>query len=132
MFPFLGELIVEAVKKNSSKASMLLDAAIKHNEETYNALKKAILQVAKRMKEDLYRDRGFQDVIDGVLRDYHISEERNVISFYCYFLRDSSKVATNITRADVKSKKPEIQNKIDRLNELYSQIINIENHLIKK
>ena len=132
MFPFLGELIVEAVKKNSSKANMLLDAAIKHNEETYNTLKKAILQVAKQMKADFYRDQGFQEVIAGVLRDFHISEEKNVISFYCYFLRDSSKVATNITRADVKSKKTEIQSKIDRLNELYSQIIDIENHLIKK
>lgn len=132
MFPFLDKLIVAAVKKNSSKANMLLDAAIKHNEDTYNALKKAILQVAKQMKENLYRNQGFQEVIANVLRDYHISEEKNVISFYCYFLRDSARVTTNIICADVKSKKPEIQSKIDRLNELYSQIIDIENHLIKK
>ena len=132
MFPFLDKLIVAAVKKNSNKANMLLDAAIKHNEETYNALKKAILQVAKQMKENLYRNQGFQEVIANVLRDYHISEEKNVISFYCYFLRDSARVTTNIICADVKSKKPEIQSKLDRLNELYSQIINIENHLIKK
>jgi hypothetical protein len=132
MFPFLDKLIVEAVKKNSSKANMLLDAAIKHNEETYNALKKAILQVAKRMKSNYHRDQGFQEVIADVLRDFHISEEKNVISFYCFFSRDSEKVVTNIICADVKSKRSEIQSKINRLNELYSQIINIENHLIKK
>ena len=84
------------------------------------------------MKENLYRNQGFQEVIANVLRDYHISKEKNVISFYCYFLRDSARVTTNIICVDVKSKKPEIQSKIDRLNELYSQIINIENHLIKK
>lgn len=133
IFPFLGELIVEAVKRNSSKANMLLDAAIKHNEETYNALKKAILQVAKQMKKDYFRNQGFQEVLTAVLRDFHISEEKNVISFWCYRIQDGIiKVATNITRTDVKSKKPEIQNKIDILNELHSQIINIENHLIKK
>jgi len=132
MFPFLDKLIVAAVKKNSSKANMLLDAAIKHNEETYNALKKAILQVAKQNKADSYGNRSFQEVIVDVLGDYHISEEKNVISFYCYLQSDSARVATNIICADVKSKKPEIQSKIDRLNELYSQIINIENHLIKK
>ena len=131
MFPFLDKLIVEAVKKNSSKANMLLDAAIKHNEETYNALKKAIFQVAKQIKADFYGNRGFQEVIADVLRDFHISEEKNIISFYCYFSRDSARVATNIICVDAKSKKPEIQSKIDRLNELYSQIINIENHLIK-
>ncbi|MBQ9084066.1 MAG: hypothetical protein IJY24_00240, partial [Clostridia bacterium] len=132
IFPFLDKLIVAAVKKTSSKANILLDAAIKHNEETYNALKKAILQVARQIKSDFYGNRSFQEVIVDVLRDYHISEEKNVISFYCYFLKDSASVTTNIICADVKSKKPEIQSKIDRLNELYSQIINIENHLIKK
>lgn len=132
IFPFLDKLIVKAVKKNSSKTSMLLDAAIKHNEDTYNALKKAILKAAKQMKEDLYRNIGFQEVIAETLHDFHISEEQNVISFYCYFFKEIERVATNIIYADVKSKKPEIQSKIDRLNELYSQIINIENHLIKK
>ena len=132
MFPFLGELIVQAVKRNSSKASMLLDAAIKHNEETYNALKKSILLAAKQLKADFYRNQGFQEVIADVLRSFHISEEKNIISFYCHFLRNIESVTTNIICADVKSKKPEIQDKLDRLNELYSQIINIEDHLIKK
>lgn len=131
VFPFLDKLIVEAVNQNSGKASMLLDAAIKHNEETYAALKKAILQTAKRMKDECYINRGFQDVLDDVLREYHISKEKNVISFCCYYLRDSAKVTTNIICANVKSKKSEVQNKIDKLNDLYSQIIDIKSCLIK-
>ena len=133
IFPFMDELIVKAVKENSSKAITLLDAAIKHNEKTYNNLKKSILYVAKRTKDDFRRNVGFQEVIAGVLRDYHISEEKNVISFSPYWLRgDVKAIATKIICADVKSKKPEIQPLIDRLNQLYSQIINIQDHLIKK
>ena len=132
MFPFMDELIVKAVKANSSKAITLLDAAIKHNEETYNNLKKSILYVAKRIKDDFRRNVGFQEVIADVLCDYHISEEENVICFWCYFFREAHQVVTNVISADVQSKKPEIQIRIDRLNELYSQIINIKDHLIKQ
>ena len=67
------------------------------------------------MKADFYRDQGFQEVIAGVLRDFRISEEKNVISFYCYFLRDSGKVATNIIRADVKSKSRKYRAKLTGL-----------------
>ena len=126
------EDIEKAVKENSSKAVTLLDAAIKHNEETYNNLKKAILFVAKQMKETTYRNTGFQEVISHTLSHFHIYEEKNVISFHCYYIRESQKVVTNIIHADVRSKKPEIQSRLDRLNELYSQIINIKDHLIKQ
>lgn len=133
MFPFMDKLIIKAVQENSSKAKTFLEAAIKHNEETYNDLKKKILFVANTAKKNIYRNRGFQDVIADVLRDYHISEEKNVISFRPYWLQvDVKAIATNIICADVKSKKPEIQALIDRLNQLYSQIINIQDHLIKK
>lgn len=133
MFPFMDKLIIKAVQENSSKAKTFLEAAIKHNEETYNALKKKILSVANTTKKNIHRNRGFQDVIAYVLRDYHISEEKNVISFRPYWLQgDVKAIATNIIYADVKSKKPEIQALIDRLNQLYSQIINIQDHLIKQ
>ena len=133
MFPFMDKLIIKAVQENSSKVKTFLEAAIKHNEKTYNALKKKILYVAKKAKENIHRNRGFQDVIADVLRDYHISEEKNVISFSSYWLRgDVKAIATNIICVDVQSKKPEIQSRIDRLNELYSQIINIKDHSIKQ
>ena len=134
MFPFMDKLIIKAVQENSSKAKTFLEAAIRHNETTYDNLKKTILCVTKTAKENFYRNRGFQDVIADVLGDYyHISKEKNVISFYPYCLRgDVNAIATNIICADVKSKKSEIQALIDKLNQLYSQIINIKDHLIKK
>lgn len=132
LYPFFDRLIIRAVKMCHSKASMLLDVAIEHNENTYTALKKAILKVAQQMKKDLYVNRSFQDVIADVLRDYHISEEKDIITFYCHFFRGQSDVvATNIIHADVESKDAEIQEKIVKLNEIYNKIIDIKNHLVK-
>ena len=115
-----------------SEASMLLDVAIEHNENAYVALKKAIFKVAQQMKKDLYTNRSFKDVIADVLSYYHISEEKDIVSFYCYSFKDQSDVvSTNIIQADIESKYPEIQEKIERLNEIYNKIIDIRNHLIK-
>ena len=130
MFPFIDKLIIKAVEKNSSETITLLDAAIKHNEETYNNLKKAILSAAKRIKE--YCDKGFQDIIDQVLSYFHISEEKNLIGFLHWYAGDIQTIVTNVIYADVKSEDPKIQTKIDRLNKSHSQIINIKDHLIKK
>ena len=132
LYPFFGELIERAVKLNSKKMEVLLDTAIKHNEEIYNRLKKAILAVAKELKENLYRNQSFQEVIKAVLRDYRINQEDNVVSFSYNFVRESDAILSNIICADANSKNQEIQVKLDKLNELYSKIINIENHLIKK
>lgn len=132
MFPFMDKLIVKAVETNSSKAITLLDAAINHNEKTYNKLKKSILYVADRTKKDFLSDKALQEVIADVLRGYHISEEKNVICFGGHSFRETHQVVTNVISANVQSNKPEIQSRIDRLNELYSQIINIKDHLIKK
>lgn len=82
------------------------------------------------MKTNLYYNTSFQDVITLVFRDFHINKEKDVISFNCYFIRKSKKVVTNIVSAG-ESKKTQVQSRIDRLNELYSQIINIKDHLVK-
>ena len=132
LYPFFGELIERAVKLNSKKMGVLLDTAIKHNEEIYNRLKKAILAVAKEFKESLYRNQSFQEVIKAVLRDYRINQDDNVVGFSYHFVRKSGAILSNIICADANSKNQEIQVKLDKLNELYSKIINIENHLIKK
>ena len=132
LYPFFDKLIFRAVKMSHSEASMLLDVAIEHNENAYVALKKAIFKVAQQMKKDLYTNRSFKDVIDDVLSYYHISEEKDIVSFYCYSFKDQSDVvSTNIIQADIESKYPEIQEKIERLNEIYNKIIDIRNHLIK-
>lgn len=131
IFPFFDKLIEKAVKQKSDRTEMLLDVAIAHNEEAYDNLKKFVLKAAKQLKV-LYGDRGFTEVIDNVLRDFHLNEERNVFVFHCYSSRESEPVARNIIKASVHSDKPEIQKKIDQLNEVYNKIVDIRNHLIKQ
>ena len=133
VFPFMDKLIEKAVLRNSCNAITFLDASIKHNEETYNVLKKTILFVAKKVKEVIFPKQGFQETIESVLRDFHISKEKNVISFEHYWLlRDIKSILTNIIYVNVKSNNLEIQSRIDKLNELYHQIINIKDHFKKK
>ena len=132
LYPFFGKLIEKAIELKSNKIDLLLDTAIKHNEDIYNRLKKAILAVAKELKENLYRNQSFQDVIKNVLRDYRVNQEDNVVSFSYHFVRNSDTILSNIVCANVNSKNLEIQVKLDKLNELYSKIINLQNHLIKK
>ena len=132
IFPFFDKLIEKAVKKNSNRLYILLDIAIKHNEDTYNSLKKSVLAAAKELKECFDKNRGFMDIIADVLRDFHLNDEGNVIVFNCYYAQTSALVATNIVKVNVSSDNQDVQNKIDTLNDMYSKIVDIKNHLIKQ
>lgn len=132
LYPFFGKLIEKAIKLKSNKIDLLLDTAIRHNEDIYNRLKKAILAVAKELKQNYFRNQSFQVVIKDALRDYKVHEDDNVVSFRYHFVKESDTILSNIICVDITSKNPEIQAKIDKLNELYTNIIDIENHLIKK
>lgn len=132
LYPFFGKLIEKAIKLKSNKLDLLLDTAIRHNEDIYNRLKKAILAVAKELKQNYFRNQSFQVVIKDALRDYKVHEDDNVVSFRYHFVKASDTILSNIICVDVSSKNSDIQTKIDKLNELYNNIIDIENHLIKK
>lgn len=131
IFPFFDKLIEKAVKEDSDRLYTLLDIAIKHNEDTYNALKKSVFAAAKEFKERFSTNSGFMDIIANVLRDLHLNDEGNVIVFNCYYAQTSQVVATNIVKVNVGSNNQDIQTKIDTLNNIYSKIVDIKNHLIK-
>ena len=132
IFPFLDKIIVKAVKENNKNVMMLMEVAIKHNEKIYKDLKRVILDMVKYYKKNDYCNTSIQSIVDIVCSYYYINEEKNVISFYYYPNENSEKIATNIIYVDIKSNISKIQNKINEVNELYSKITNIKNHLIKK
>lgn len=132
LYPFFGKLIKKAVESKSKNIDLLLDTAIKHNEDIYNRLKKGILAVAKELKQNYFRNQSFQVVIKDALRDYQVNKDDNVVSYRYHFVKESDTILSNIICVDVSSKNSDIQTKIDKLNELYNNIIDIENHLIKK
>lgn len=132
LYPFFGKLIEKAVELKSKNIDLLLDTAIEHNEDIYNRLKKAILAVAKELKKIYFRNKGWQDAISDALRDYQVNKDDNVVTYRYHYVKESDTIVSNIICADITSKNLEIQAKIDKLNELYTNIIEIENHLIKK
>lgn len=132
LFPFFDKLIEKAVKEGNNRLYTLLEIAIKHNEYTYNSLKKSILAAAKEYKERFGTNIGFTDIIADILRDFHLNDEGNVIVFNCYYVQTSQVVATNIVNVNVASNNQDVQTKIDTINNIYSKIVDIKNHLIKK
>lgn len=133
IFPFIDKLITKAIEQKSQNTTMLLDAAIKHNENTYATLKKNILAAAKIAKDSFGYNRSYKDILISVLDELKVFQNKDVICFFPYNLRgEIEAVLTNIVHVEAKSKDPEIQALIDRLNQLYSKIINIQDHLIKQ
>ncbi len=130
IFPFFGAMIEKAIKVNPERASLLLDIAIAHNKELYDNLKKEVLKSAKAGKQ--FRPSvGFTEIIKDVLYSFHINEERNYISFYGSWCKENS-VSGLVISVNAKSKEKVIQDKIDKVNELYNKIINIQDNLIKE
>lgn len=130
LFPFFGAMIEKAIKVNSNRALILSDIAIVHNREIYDGLRKEVFRVAKEQKQ--FRSGvGFTEIIKDVLRDFHINEERNYISFYAHWCGGNS-VSGLVISVNAKSKEKAIQDKIDNVNELYNKIINIQDNLIKE
>lgn len=118
----------KAVKVNPERALLLSDIAIAHNKELYDNLRKEVFRVVKEQKQ-MRSSVGIAEIIKDVLRDFHINEERNYVSFYAYWCRGNS-VSGLVILVNAKSK--EIQDKIDKINELYDKIINIQDNLIKQ
>lgn len=132
IFPFFDKLIELAVKQKNSRVNKLLDIAIDHNQKFYINLKRSVLDAAKEVKRIYANSSGFMSIIDNVLRDFRLNDERNVFIFNCYFVKNSQVVTSNIIKVDAKSSDSNIQKKIDKLNELYFQIVNIRDYLIKQ
>lgn len=130
LFPFFGALIERAVKVNPERALLLADIAISHNKELYDSLKKEVFRVAKEQRQ-FRSDVGFAEHIKYTLRDFHINEEHNYISFYAYWCRGNY-VSGLVISVKTKSKEKELQSKIDQVNELYNKIINIQDNLNKE
>lgn len=130
LFPFFGAMIEKAIKVNPERALLLSDIAIAHNKEIYDNLRKEVFRVAKEQKK-FRSDVGFAEIIKDVLRDFHINEERNYVTYYAYWCRGNT-ISGLVISVNAISKEKAIQDKINQVNELYNKIINIQDNLIKE
>lgn len=130
LFPFFGAMIEKTVKANPGRALFLLDIAIAHNKKLYDDLRKEVFRVAKEQKQ--FRSSvGIAEIIKDVLRDFHINEEKNYVTYYAYWCRGNS-ISGLVISVNAISEEREIQDKIDQINELHNMIINIQDNMIKQ
>ena len=127
LFPFIDKLIIRALEENNKNTETLLNSAINHNENTYVNLSKAILHEIKQLKDNNYE----KYAIDCVFEYFDFDEINNVVRFNCYHSANSKKIATNVIFVDIRSANTQLQDKINKLNELYSQIANLKDYLSK-
>ena len=130
LFPFFGAMIEKAIKINPERALFLLDIAIAHNKKLYDDLRKEVFRVAKEQKQ-FRASVGISEIIRDVLRDFHINEEKNYVTYYAYWCRGNS-ISGLVISVNAISKEKVIQDKIDKINELYNKTINIQDNLIKE
>ena len=130
LFPFFGAMIEKAVKANQERALLLLNIAIAHNKDLYDDLRKEVFRVVKEQKQ-MRSSVGITEIIKDVLRDFHINEEKNYVTYYAYWCKGNS-VSGLVISVNAKSKEKLVQDKIDKINELHNMIINIQDNLIKQ
>ena len=131
LYPFVGKVAIESIKsKNNDKALKALSAIIEHNKNVFDKLHKNFLLAAKETKNVFYPG-SFQDAIKMVGREFHISVNKDYVSFWPHFIREIEPIAFNIIKVDYSSKDASIQSKINAANDLYNRIIDLPNNLIK-
>ena len=131
IYPFIGELVAQCIKfDEKSKAMKALEAIITHNKKVYDELHKRLLLAAKKTK-DTYYARSYQDAVDSVAREYHISKNKDFVSFYPYYIREIEPLAFNIIRVDCTCKDDVVRTKIDQANSYYNDILALPYNLIK-
>lgn len=131
IYPFLGELIRECIRnKDFDKALKAIEVVIKHNKMVYEQMHKAYLKIAKEIN-DSYYSRSYQDALDTVKREYHIDKNKCFVSLWTYYARDIGPLLFNIIHVDYATTEVKVQSKIDELNKIYADILDLPNIFIK-
>lgn len=131
IFPFIDKLINKAIDSKNSRANILLDKVIEHNNWVYHSLKQEMLDCIKIIKKNYYQNRPITEVLEMIRRDFHLNGEKNCCSFCPYCYDGDYKFASNIISVDVNTIDLTISKKINNLNEIYSKIIILPNNLLK-
>lgn len=131
IYPFLGELICECIKnKDFDKALKAIEVVIKHNKMVYEQMHKAYLKIAKVINDSSYY-RSYQNALDMVKGEYHVDKNKCFVSLWTYYARDIGPLFFNIIHVDYATKEAKVQSKIDELNKIYADILDLPNSFIK-
>lgn len=121
VFLFYSQLLDCLIKNKHNFVEVALDKAISWNKKVYDNLKSIFNKIITESDNDNYLSVYNYRMLSDSIR---FNEERKLIS---YFSTENSELScTNIICVSATSKDVKIQHLIDKLNDLYDKIVNIQ------
>lgn len=132
IYPFIGELAARCIALNNlDRASKTLDVIRTHNKKVYHDLHEGILHAAK-LEKAFFMSRSYQSSLESITKNYKVSEEKSLVSFNPYYIRDAKQLIFNIICVDCTCHDETISKKIEESNLIYDKILTLPNDLIKE
>ena len=136
VFPFLGDIIDELLRRVPSKAEFVIRKGINHNKDTY----KGLSQMINRVYEDqLKYNKGFY--FDGrelrkaarktSTENLWITKDKKIVSYYGMSGENGRKyigLVTNVIHVESKTQNPLLKELVVELNGIYDDILNLKGH----
>lgn len=126
LFPYMTELLDLLIKDNNKYSEKLLKQSIRHNRRTYKKLLKLIKNAVDSYDNE-YIKRSKDDISKNVLKDFDFYDNADIVSFRDINLntRITTGLITNIIRVNQEAEESEINSLIQKLNNLYNKISNL-------
>ena len=135
IFPFISDVLDLLIKDRSLYLENILKRSIEHNRQSYNQLKKRLVNaIGSRLEEekklmyglqDIYIDHMRSRITENVWNQIDFYEHANIISFNDRLERNGTII--NIIHVNEKSNDKNISSLIQELNDSYDRICMIKN-----
>lgn len=133
VFPYLGDVIDELLRRAPSKAEFVIRKGISHNEDTYNRLKHMINEV---YEVQLKLNKGFcsdKTILRKIATEnLWITNDKKIVSYYGISGENARKyvgMVTNTIRAESKTQNPLLKELVLELNGIHDDIMNLKGHI---
>lgn len=136
VFPFLGDLIDELLRRAPAKAEFVIRKGICHNNDTYTKLNQMINQVYEdqlRFNKDFFFDeRELRKAAKKTATEnLWITNDEKIVSYYGMSGENGRKyigLVTNVIHVESKTQNPLLKELVVELNGIYDDILNLKGH----
>ena len=137
LFPYLGDIIDEMIKRNPGKVELLIRRSVRHNKEAYKTLKARIDEVFNEQmdfnKQYLYDDKERRNRSWEVATyNLEIGCNGTMVSYYRLVSMERPHkydgIVTNIVNVTANTQNPLLKELVLELQESYKQIVDLKEH----
>lgn len=130
LFPYISGVLELMIQEEHAYTDMVLKRAIAHNQYAYERIsdlfKRSVSSYRSRFSDFYFydNDRMRKDITEGIMRDLDFDEGHDFVRYR--YLEEKDGITTNIVHVDAKSQNCEINQLIEKLNDLYERICSIK------